>query len=99
MYLPIAGFLQSFKLPRCGIISGKRWLVFGLLVATAFGQTVTADFDARSGKTYFIPSGMFGVNGAALSDPTTLKALSGAGLTETRKVASLVRGYGTRKPE
>jgi Glycosyl hydrolases family 39 len=99
MPLPIAGFLQSFKLPRYGIISGKTWLGFALLVATAFGQTVTADFDARSGNTHYIPSGMFGVNGAALNDPTALKTLSLAGLTETRKVVLLSRVYATSDPD
>jgi hypothetical protein len=98
MYPPTALFFLVLKLARQKQAFSKRWLALALIAASAFGQTVTADFGGRSGTTHTIPARMFGLNGGSLSDPTTLKALSAAGFTETRRVANVSLVYGTSTP-
>jgi len=99
MYPLFAEFFQLFQSSLRRKIFNKRWLAFGFLVATAFGQTVTADFDARSGKTHSIPPRMFGVNLFSLKDKTSLAAIAQAGLTESRKTSAIPTVYATSTPD
>jgi len=73
-------------------------LAFGLLVTSALAQTVTADFDSRSGKTHSIPPRAFGINAVSLQDPTTLKTIVGAGITESRAMGSISVIYASSEP-
>jgi len=93
MYFSLAGFLNFFKSPVL------RWVALSLMVASAFGQTVTANFDGRSGKTHSIPSRMFGLNAVTLKNLTALQTLSQAGLTETRRMANITAVYATSTPD
>jgi hypothetical protein len=74
-------------------------LAFGFLAASAFAQTVTADFDSRSGKTHSIPPRAFGINAVNLQDPSTLRALVSAGITESRAMGSIPAIYATSEPK
>jgi Glycosyl hydrolases family 39 len=74
-------------------------LASGLLVTSSFAQTVTADFDSRSGKTHSIPPRAFGINAVGLQDPATLGALVSAGITESRAMGSIPVIYATTEPK
>jgi hypothetical protein len=73
-------------------------LVFGLLVTTAVGQTVTADFASRSGTTHSIPPRAFGINGVNLQNTNTLDSLVKAGITESRAMGDISIVYATQEP-
>jgi hypothetical protein len=72
--------------------------VFAFLAANCFAQTVTADFDSRSGKTHSIPPRAFGINAVSLQDPGTLGALVTAGITESRAMGNIPVIYATGQP-
>ena len=98
MYSPCAHFFQLFE-SRPPRIFSKKWLYLSLMVASAFGQTITADFDARSGKTHSIPARMLGANLYTLQDPTSLTAIAKAGITESRKTGAIRTVYATSSPD
>lgn len=76
------------------------WAVaFGLTVTTAIGQTVTADFDSRSGTTHSIPPRAFGINGVTTLDSNTIGAVLQAGITEARAMGNIPVIYASSTPD
>jgi|HubBroStandDraft_6_1064221.scaffolds.fasta_scaffold77875_2 hypothetical protein len=64
-------------------------LAFGLLVTSCLAQTITANFDSRSGTTHSIPPRIFGINSVTTLDDDTISQLQQAGITEARTMANI----------
>jgi len=98
---PLAALIDLFELPfQRKVFRQTGWaLAVGLLAATAFGQTVTANFASRSGGGYYIPSRMFGINLVGLRDQTTVSQISQAGITESNTWGNISGVYATSQPD
>lgn len=96
---PVAATLVRTKVLQ-KVLRHSMWaLVLGLAVATAAAQTVTADFDSRSGTTHSIPARVFGINGLTSLDDNTLNQIQQAGITEARTMASIPVVYASSTPD
>jgi hypothetical protein len=96
---PVAAALVRTPLVQ-KIFRHSVWaLVLGLAATTAVAQTVTADFDSRSGTTHSIPPRVFGINDLTTLDDNTISQVQQAGITEARTMANIPVVYASNSPD
>lgn len=101
MFPPLRAIFRLKRIPleKKGLRQAASALAVTFLIASAVGQTVTADFASRSGKTHTIQSRMFGFNMGTLQDANTLSTVAQAGITEGRTMANITSVYATSQPD
>src|ERR1700733_721053 len=79
------------------VLRQSMWaLALGLAVSSAAAQTVTANFDSRSGTTHSIPPRVFGINDLTTLDDNTINQVQQAGITEARTMANIPVVYASQ---
>jgi hypothetical protein len=82
------------------VLRQSMWaLALGLAVSSAAAQTVTANFDSRSGTTHSIPPRVFGINDLTTLDDNTINQVQQAGITEARTMANIPVVYASQTPD